>query len=678
MIARRPAKIFLALIGLLALFVVGLSLRRMVLQSQYALYQQELPFNLESALEFRYVGMLFAGQPLPVIDRQIQAPEGIVVRETYTIGAEYFYALAAKLFPAKMNLSERVRWIAAGWFCLGIPLLSLWLWIWLKSGWAAAVGGMYYAVALPAIMRSTGQELSHENFALPILIGHLALNALAAKRPQNPIWAILAAALLGWALTAWDLIQYYIAIWVVLHYGRVVGPSYFKLAWRRQQWGIILIVLTAVGLMNPYLKAHGFLASPTMLLAYGIGLGILMQQAWPKWNGLACRMTIALAALLPLVLGYWLLQTYPAAYSHFGELLLAKLRFLNQKPADPALLTFAQRILWSPALHSANWPLTITLFPATLPLFGLILIIIGCQARWRSNPEIIQLLWFSGLSLLTYFLFVRFHVFLIIALAALLGWTASWATERKCNEPTHGRRSITTIILRSTVLLFLLVGIGVEAGNVLRAPTCWGSEPKYLIQKQELVQWLRANDIKGPVLANFGISAYMLAYADCSIILHPKFESPEIRSRVQAYGEALFKSNESNFRDWADQHAASWYVYALGEFAAAHPDLQMRYCVNALQPPTTAAARLFEYQPDDLRYFQWLWGNSKYRVYRIIRRTDELQAERQAGMAEEALARGQLQVAEMQATLALLYDPHAKRAQQVLLHIGSLQEQGIH
>ena len=53
--------------------------------------------------------------------------EGIVVRETYTIGAEYLYAWLARWFPRDMALSERVRWISVGWFCLGIPLLSLWL-----------------------------------------------------------------------------------------------------------------------------------------------------------------------------------------------------------------------------------------------------------------------------------------------------------------------------------------------------------------------------------------------------------------------------------------------------------------------------------------------------------------------------------------------------------------------
>ena len=677
-------KIILALLGLLALFAAGLALRRIVLQSQYALVGQVLPFNMESALEFRYVRMLFDGIPLPKVDKKIQAPAGVVVRQTYTIGAEYVYAWAAKLFPGSMALSERVRWVAVGWFCLGIPLLSLWLWAWLKSAWAAGIGGAYYAVSLASVMRSTGQELSHENFALPLLLGHLALAALASAQTRGRMFGILAlvsAVLLGWALASWDMIQYYVAVWAVFYYIRMVGGRFFEAPRHRMQWGLILLVLVMTGLFNPYLRAHGFVTSPAMGLAYGTGIGILLQQAVPGWRGWSRGVTVALAALIPLGL-FLFAGMYAAAYGHFGELLWAKLLFLNQKPADPALLTFAQRILWTPALHSANWQLTMILFPATLPLFVLTIAIICCQAHWRSNPELIYLLGFCGLSFLAFILFVRFHVFLIITMAALLGWTAFWAcppadVRKSGSRPPRRWRSVANIVLRGIVILLLLAGVGVEAGHVLRDPARWGRAPAYLSQKQELIQWLKTNHVAGPVLANFGISAFMLTYADCSIVLHPKFESSEIRRRVQTYGEALFRSDAARFRDWAERHGAVWFVYSLGEFAAVHPELQMRYCVNALQPPPNAAARMFEYQPDRMRYFQWLWGNPKYRVYRIIRRADERQAARYAGEARENLARGDLNGADVKASLALLYDPHAVGAQKVLLHVGSLREKGI-
>ncbi len=719
-------KIGLALFGLLALFATGMAMRRVVLDAQLARYGRALPFNLESALEFRYVRMLFTGQALPVVDLKIQVPEGINVRQTYTIGAEYVYALGARALPDSLTLSERVRWIALGWFCLGIPLLCLWLWGWLRSAWAAGIGGAYYAVSLASVIRSTGQELSHENFALPILIGFLALGALAEARSRNRSFAILAllsAALLAWALTAWDMIQLVVAVWALLHYFRMVGGVYFGEPRRCWKWGLTLLALMAVALANPYLRTHGFAASPAMLLAYGTGAGILLQRlvpAWkkrhrlntasaplgaapddngrhpvaaaspplsgpasvPEWQDWRRRLTLVLLGAAPLVLGGMLAGTYAGAYGHFWELLQAKLMFFNSKPPDPALLSFAQRILWAPALDSATWLLTRILFPATLPLFVLTAIIVCSRARWRSDPEVIHLLWFCGLALPAFILFVRFHVFLIIGLSAWLGWAAYWASTPTVGKPGGDgqpcrRPGLGNIAVRGGLLLLLLAGVGVEAANVLRDPLRWGSDPAYLPQKQELVQWMKENRVEEPVLANFGISAFLLAYTDCAIVLHPKFESPAIRRRVQAYGEALFLADEAGFRDWAEQYGSVWYIHSLGEFAGHRPELQMRYSVNALRPPADAAARLFEYEPDHARYFQLLWSNAKYQVFRIIRRTDENEAERIAADAQGDLERGNLTDAELKATLALLHDPHAARARKILLRIGDLRDKDV-
>ncbi len=93
----------------------------------------------------------------------------------------------------------------------------------------------------------------------------------------------------------------------------------------------------------------------------------------------------------------------------------------------------------------------------------------------------------------------------------------------------------------------------------------------------------------------------------------------------------------------------------------------MRYFVNALNPPPDAAARLFEERPGDGRYFQFLWGNAKYRVFRVITRQDEARADRAADEAERALAGGRREEADRFATYALMFDPRHARALQVLL-----------
>ena len=195
---------------LAALFASGLAVRRAVLLAQYESYGRPLPFNLESALNFRYVRTLYETGSLPVVDKKVQYPGGVVVRKTYETGTEYICAFLARFFPAHIPLDERVRWISAGWFCLGIPALILWIWWWQGSLWGAVLGGAYYALSLASVIRSTGEQLSHENFALPLLIGHFAVSVLADRKNIRFLWficlAVLSAILLAGALMIWDLI----------------------------------------------------------------------------------------------------------------------------------------------------------------------------------------------------------------------------------------------------------------------------------------------------------------------------------------------------------------------------------------------------------------------------------------------------------------------------------------
>lgn len=673
----RVLKILLAVLGLVVLFAAGLAIRRVVLEAQFEQYGRPLPFNLESALEFRYVRMLFETGHIPRLDKAIQVPEGIVVRATYTLGAEYVYAVAARLFPWSLPLDERVRWIAAAWFCLGIPLMSLWLWAWTRSVWAAGIAGAYYAVALAAVMRSTGQELQHENFALPLLIAHWVLGALAKRlseanvqrstpnaecpmpntehRTPNTaflVLSLLSALMLACAVSAWDLIQYYVILWGIVSYVRFVAGSYFQDTKACLAWWLTLLALAGAGALNPYLRAHAFAGSYVMLLAYGVALGLGAERLFP----LSRRLARLLIPLLPLIAGALWIQQYGETYGHFLELLWAKVRFLNHKPADPALLTFDQRILWTAPLNSATFLLTATLFPVTLLLSVLAGTIALFHTRAHPDPEINQLLGYTVISLLAFVFFIRFHVFLILGFAALLGWLGYWVSVK---------RSFT----RWLVLVLLLAGVGVEAAHVFDNPARWGSVPVYLKEKQALCRWLRSNTNGESVLTNFGLSSFLLTYANSPIVLHPKFESPDIRDRVRAYGEALFKSNEEGFRAWMEPFGAPYYVYALGEFADIQPESQMRYCVNALNPPPSAAARLFEKRPEQGRYFRFLWGNAKYRVFRVITRADELSAGRLAAEAVQALRQGRRPDAENKATQALMYDPQNTNAMQVLLQL---------
>ncbi|NKB23630.1 MAG: hypothetical protein GKR87_04485 [Kiritimatiellae bacterium] len=281
---------------------------------------------------------------------------------------------------------------------------------------------------------------------------------------------------------------------------------------------------------------------------------------------------------------------YTETYGHFFELWVAKIKFLNMKPSDPAVLNFDQRMMWVPALHSANLRWVLQLFPGILGLTLGTVFVLWPKLIVRPQFRLYQLVFFYSTSLVTCLFFVRFHVYLSIFSSALLGWWVVWVNER--TGPS--KRLAWT---RQSLWVIILIGFVMEARNTLNRPDRWGRQGVYYAELNELNTWLKEHVSPEPVLANFGVSASILGYGNCPIILHPKFETKTIRQRVQDYGETLFKKSEKAFRDWADGFKIRYYVYSMGEFSSKHPEQQMRYFVNALNPDAHAAARMFEFNP---------------------------------------------------------------------------------
>ncbi len=631
------------------LFLLGFGARRAVLETQYAALGRDFPFTLESALHYRRVKIIYDTGNFPKLDKGVEFPEGVQARRIYEFGSEYVQAALVKLMPDTMSVGDRLRVVESAWFCLGIPFLALWVYGMTGRRIGGLLSALLYAVAISGVMRSTGQELSKENFALPLLLAHLAFEALG--RRSGKLWQVwISAALLGGALWNWDLIQYYVllrAVWTAWRFARLKPVDFV-----RERWFALAVL--AVGVASPYYAAHGFVYSPTMLLIYGIAAGQFLPPA-RGWRVSAVLLPLLVAPLL-----IWL-SGYAESYSHFASLLWAKIRCLNHKPADPARLSFENRIMWVPALHSATIPLTLHILPAMLPIslvsaVGLI--------RQRRRIEIGQLYLYYFASLVTFVLFVRFHVFVAIFASALTGcWVAHALSSR-------GFRAWFPAILWSVAFV-------VEAGNTLYKPARWGRSNVYYDELKELDAWLKKNVAPDPVLANFGVSGSIAAYGECPIILHPKFESPDIRNRVREYGEALFKGDERGFRDWADEVGAVYYVYAKGEFSEVAPELQMRYFVNALNPREDAPARLFEFHPEKLKWFRYEWGNTKYSVFKILTRADEVAADRFAALARQALEQGDLKQAEQRALESVKRNPNQAVALEVIRHAAALRDRGF-
>ena len=119
-----------------------------------------VPFTLEGAIHFHRVQQVLEQGRLPEMDRNIEYPHGIRVSATDTVADTYLLAVLSKMFPTPVPLAERVRWIEVAWFCLGIPLLALWIGLRTRSWW----GGLWPQAFMPS--HSPGSSVDRPgNFA---------------------------------------------------------------------------------------------------------------------------------------------------------------------------------------------------------------------------------------------------------------------------------------------------------------------------------------------------------------------------------------------------------------------------------------------------------------------------------------------------------------------------------
>jgi len=616
---RSRASAAVPLLLAFAVFLAAFAVRRALYRAETRILSPDepVPFVLESALAFRRVQIAYRDGALPALDRGVTWPDAVAPRALDTLGSERAYAFFARRLPGSLPLGERLRLLSAAWVSLTAAGLFLFVWGLLSlpprpapraaALAGGAVAGLLWAVSALAAARSTGQDLMHENDAFPFLAFHLAALAWGARHAARPLlrrgFFLLSGALLAAALCLWDGVQLYV-----------------------------------------YSLAACFLAGAILFRRDPPARRALLEAA-----GLAALSLAAAVAFNPYLRSHVL--SFSDSYGHFAGLLAAKLRFGNVRPIDPKLLTFDQRILWTPALHSLTGPLLRSFAPAFFPALLLSAGFCFATRDGRRHPATLPLAAANVLFFALFVLFFRFSVWVAVFGAAWCGLAAGLLAARS-------RKAA----LVSAALALLLVGG--EAVNLFVSPVRWASAVGYYPELRATTSFLRAQLAGEPVVANFGVSGAIAAYGGCPVVLHPKFETREARDRVESYATALFKGTEDDFASWMEAHDAAVYVHAMGEFSQIAVGYQMRFMVDALSPPDDAAARLFEKRMQDLKRFKLVHQNRKYRIF-ILREsgTARAHAARRAEKAAEALAEGRLHAAAAEAEKALVLDPASPAAE---------------
>jgi len=678
-----------------------------------------VPYLVESAMMFGYTQDVALGRGLPHCDRRLGGMEQMPTGRQFTNGLEYFFGWGYRLRellhlrlarpdPAQAYEDDPGfapwlrRWVRL-WASLVAGLVFLWL-IALRCPQSLAVlGGLLHAVAPAAIARYTGQDLVRGSFCLPLLTACFVLAAWQFNAPRR--WKLpLLGLLVFLALATWDMCQIVFGLWGLYELIRLLagGRASGK---RRAIWLALALGTLLAALLVPYHREHRLIASPLVLVI--LPLVLLGQHlAGRPWRA---RLAFLLPAAL-LCCGAWLATSGGMSenYGHFGKLLAAKLRFGNIKPPDPALLPdFESRVLWTPAMHSADRNLLRLYFPmaiyATLVLLalvgdfrlprnhrrhrlpqwiGLVLMVVGYLAAWlflrhdlrpalpgaigagllicvlgatnRRLPLLGLPLFMSTIYFIAFFYIVRYHEFAALFLCILLPLLAAAAWH---NCRTVGRVALTVL---------LLMALLVEARRSWDLRRSY--QGTYFEESAGLIAWLRREGIADvPVLADFSIGPALKAYCGAKIFLQPQFELPQVRRDYERFVRELFLGTERTLREYCDEHGAELFVFDRGW--APHLPLHIysaRYMAGAKVVAPDAPSAIFSrtaaqrrlrgfYElkpPPDLAFV-----SNKYLLFKVISRDDYERAKTYVRDARAARAQGDLVRARTLAKAAAYADP---------------------
>ena len=596
------------------------------------------PFLVESAMMYSYAKDVGCGEGIKEFDDSLVGMNKLSVHRQFSTGLEYFLGYGYKLknwispSPASAQaptdyednpdftnwIRVQLRW----WISLISGFIFLYL-IVLRIPWSIALlGGIIHAVSTAAIARYTAQDIVRGNFSLPFIV---ATFLVAAWYLRGPSWRrlVLLALVSFFALASWDMTQICFSIWALAEIVRLLagGAANRK---RRQMWAVLLVSAILVSFLIPYYIEHHLIVSPLVLIMYP--LVIILQHIAPG-STLRVRFAKFAVALFALYGGWFIVMkmaSFGGNYSHFAELMKAKIRFLNVKPSNPDLLSFEARSVWVPAMHSADRYITKAMFPFILTLTGSVLLITMAirpiRRAFLKNMGLANFALFMGIFYsFTFFLLVRYHVFAIVFLAMLVPILLHiWLKNAKYLTPNDTLKSVSFVVIFFTLYniyfygkltpkaviysaFYPLLGLGIAMLAIFSAALLFVAykkqkpklifygkgliisialfllvfevdalqqkriyEQSFFPQTAALIKWIRHENVDVPILADFELSPLLKAYCHSKIILQPKFELGKTRENYEKFMHIIFHEDEDAFAKFCTENGAEYFIFNRG------------------------------------------------------------------------------------------------------------------
>lgn len=559
-------------------------------------------FWSESAFHYRFA-KFFATHPLNEWgqlkhDREVQYPDTIDDWAEFTVAMEVPVGVLYRWLKPLMPFHVFVVW----YDCLVSSLSVFAVFFLARALWRSDKSGVFasalYVTLYPSYGRTVKNLFLREDFAIPLIIFALFFTVQAWRRAAElerqadrtgdasggrTLPQILAALFWLAALASWHLTQFLMApllLAAVVVY--LVGGETPRIPW-------LVLTLAAGSVLVPVLRAKQFYLSPTMCGLYALAMAVWI-------NGGRKRATLVFAgwAAALLLLGVLLPRSY-GEYAHVYQLFIYKLRFLGQRPSDPARLPWEARVLWEGgAFNTAEWgefwrslmwcgPLALVLLARGMKDYG---------GRGRVEARIFCL--FTVLLVPLAWMVLRYFTFLgfaaAVLAAGLMGQRIGWK------------------LMVFAAAVWQLVTLNFQPLERQQP-----SPAEY----RPIVAWLQEHTpTNAVVLASISESPVFLAHTGRPIILHSKFENRRIRERYREMLEAIYGS-EQQFYDFAHQYGADYFVYDVGFLYGGMES--RRYKADKLGPlDPHCAAMLFQNQPEQLTHFRFEMANGRFAVFRVI------------------------------------------------------------
>ncbi len=576
------------------------------------IYRNNL-FTSESALRFNYAKMISEGESLPSIDYKAQYPEGLEIYSRNPVFMEYAMGYLYKILNLQMPFSDFIRLfipIVASLSIIAVYLVVKGL---SDNALAGLISALFYAVNLASVTRACDWEFVHETFALPFIFFHI-LFFIKALRKKGILYSIISVIFLFLALASWKISQFYFFLYVIfVSMNFVLKKKNDELY---KSFAITLIFAILASLTIPFLKDRFFFFSYPMIISYSLLIAYFIKNHESR---LKVRSIFIFFASMILFIS---ILPRTTRYSHVYGLLFYKFLFLGRKPVDPTLLPFEVRALW---LDPFTSPSLFELIYCFFPLILLVIIPLG-RSLYKVTRRTIE----TTESFITYNIFVfffiylfvrRLRVFFVFFLIIMIGY-------------------LVIIILRSSskyskiALLLVILCLFAESGKTLAfhkpnpftsALNSAGIKPQlkrfsfrtYYDVNRDLFNWIKKNTGENEViLTHFQISPMIRAYTNRAVNLISLFESWPAREKVREFLYALYDSEDSLY-GLCQKYKAQYVVYS-ADTLMDESLYSWRYLANSLSINEEMTAYKMHFFPKQLKYFNLLYENDFYRIYKVF------------------------------------------------------------